>query len=396
MILAILKPADILSLRLVCMALHRQTSRSFGRLFFTRVATDFSQTSLQRLQDISAVDELRSHVQTLMLRPPNDSRRWYCSFERSQGWDREDLGFLLAHLPAIEMLQKMLVERLVNCRSFRIDGYDRCEEPCKINRLAQSDILYIILSMSSKARLPVKSLQLQTNRRGVVRLDAERLQLLSVQELSSKVRWHQLEDFRLQVSLSSNTYIWATDIISHAPNLRKLSLCFKLDQSEEFVQRLALASDALLRLEYFQLESALTSIDVLLTLLRRCRPSLRQLHFSHFVSLQFGSWRSILQELIADFPLLECFTLRFCEEQRDELSSRWVHFPSLAANPMVPDSENHDVPRSHCRLLQPLGEQVRLFHKTLARQQRVMGFCYEGKNMAKVLEVAERAIVLGW
>ena len=114
---------DLRSFRFVCRAINDKTLRHFALTNFTTVKTDLSRSSLQRLQGISGVEQLASHVQRLRI-----GYRDYWEDDRKLGegfnWSRDQWGILEDHLEGLGVLKTVLFDKLPKCRSIHIDSYD--------------------------------------------------------------------------------------------------------------------------------------------------------------------------------------------------------------------------------------------------------------------------------
>ena len=190
-----------------------------------------------------------------------------------------------------------------------------------------------------------KSFHLQMNECALARLDAKKLQFPLRRKSDLVVKWNHLQDFFLQQSLTPDTLRLGYRFIMHASNLRRLSLRFCFNESEEFAHYLAFSAHTQQRLEGFTLEGANTTSDALLRLLRHFHKSLRVLSFSWFVVLTSGTWGSILRELRTGFPGLKSLSVRFAIPHKSD-GSAYVTFPSLADSPLIPGSEDDCIPRS--------------------------------------------------
>ncbi|KAI9841924.1 MAG: hypothetical protein M1837_000310 [Sclerophora amabilis] len=387
-------PADLISLRLVCKGLYRKTLHCFGQKFFTTVRTDLSCSSLQKLQNIAEEEPLRHHVQTLLIkRSPTQSGRWFHDPEQDLRWRRHPSGYLEIQDSEFRLLRRVLVEGLVNCRSFNVHGHDDVDGLYESNRLTPSDAVGIILAIVADTSLPVKSFSVDFSPNSTGRLDAKRLQLPLYQQPEFRSGWSHIQELLLEYSIDSNDLDWALDLVLHAPKLERLSLNF-YDHSSQFINRLT-KEGQLPALQSLRLTSAYVTVESISKLLMSCRDSLRELSLK-FVRLEHGgAWATVLRELRSNFSLLESFSLLWLRGEDKSGGILHLMFPTLSDNPIVSGSEDASLPRSDCRLLKPLGLPINLVYKRFRKEVRVIGVNYHGRRMDAVLDIlAESAEVL--
>lgn len=114
-----LQRPELCSLRLVCRSLHEKSWKVFTKLLNV-VKTDLSAQSLEKLPGIANSDHLAPHLHTLRFSSDQEG-----ALGRGFKWSRNTSGGLADPLAdAYFMLQEILKNQLVNCRSFYINNYD--------------------------------------------------------------------------------------------------------------------------------------------------------------------------------------------------------------------------------------------------------------------------------
>ena len=135
-------PRDLLATRLVCRDLDEKSFRSVGETVFSEFHSDLSCCSLRKLKELSEHEHFRNHVRALLIREP-------LGFRNESFWPRHPDGHLTALLPRIEILRKVLIDGLVNCRDFTILSPDR-EYPSR-------DIIHGIFAIIAETGLPIRT-----------------------------------------------------------------------------------------------------------------------------------------------------------------------------------------------------------------------------------------------
>ncbi len=378
---------DLLSLRYVCRELNRKTLRHFGYTCFRTVQTDLSRKSLQKLQELSEAESLRHHVHILFIKIASTIHgRVYIDPEEQTLWPRHLSGYLEAPLPGAQQLRDILLERLVNCRSFHIYGFDNVEQPYESGHLLPSDAVGIILTVIAETSLPVKSFFVdyrhnQYSGRG--RIDVKRLQMQPYQHPGFKSGWAYLQELYLDYYIDSDDSDWVLNLILHAPNLQKLWLNFSQGADVPLIHRLT-SEHRLPRLQYLRLTCAHVTVGQISKLLTNSHDSLQELALRFVTIGSGGSWVEIFRELRANFPRLGSISLGWLREETAE-ERMIISYPSLQNNPLVPGSER-TIPRSDCRLLQPLGLPITLTYRKWCGEMRVFHVRYHGSQMDVVLK----------
>ena len=336
-----LGPADLCSLRLVCNDLRQKSIRSFGASFAT-IRTDLSRKSLQKLQVISEDDNLRLHVQTLVI--------LQCKGEKLGQdflWHRHSSGYLEAPLPGLEKLQYLLAHNLPNCRSFHI--YKPGGVKTDYDAITTSDVVALILrivpsiSNDHSNSLPVKSFIVGPTSPTVVvtprftgTIDAKRVQMLRYRRASFQKAWAHIQELVLHHVFTPTTLDWGMDLISNATSLRKLSLDFNYSYSRPFLERLCQVT-SLHSLESFKLACARTSVEVLSRLIGRSHDTLRVLSLSKIYLQRLTDWPIVLGQLRDQAPSLHSISI-YSLANPDYEAKKIISFSSLIDDPVVPES----------------------------------------------------------
>ena len=228
-----LDSTDLSSLRLTCKELNRRTLCYFAQTFFATVRTDLSPKSLQKLHDISENEQFKHRAQNLLI------RKWDDELGQGFQWHRHASCHVEAPLsPGVRTLQELLVNKLVNCRSFHIHSRGGVEEYYESTYLLSSDAVGIILGIIAETALPVKSFIVNFRKQASGFVDSYRLQTPLYQQSSFKNAWAQTQELSLECCLMADTVIWASDLVLPSTNLKKLSLHFDFEFSVTFLKRL--------------------------------------------------------------------------------------------------------------------------------------------------------------
>lgn len=335
-----LGPADLCSLRLVCKDLRQKSKCVFGACF-TTIRIDYSQKSLQKLQQISEVDNLRLYVQKLLIKGREREE-----LGRGFQWQRHSSGYLEAPLPGFEKLQYLLAHNLPNCRSFHIWGRG-CGPHDKFDTFRFNDMVALILrmvpflSIEASNSLPVKSFILGCTtpdhvgrpRHGNGIVDVKRLQTWQDRQPSFREAWAHIQELSLHQVLRMEMFDWGIDLILDATSLRKLSVNVGYSLSRSFLARLCHAT-SLSNLESFKLACAHPSVEILSRLIGRLHDPLRVFSLSHISLERLTDWSIVLERLGKQAPFLHSVficMLTTATQQR-------ITFPSLGIDPVVPES----------------------------------------------------------
>lgn len=359
-----LEPVDLFSLRLVCKELNKKTLHAFGRSCLATIQTDLSRKSLQRLGELSEHEQLKHYVRTLLIKGPNDIGREFL-------WNRHPSGYLVPPLPAVQILRDILLNNLVNCRSFHIYRDHEEEDVYESDCLTPSDVVGIILSIITETSLPVKSFIVDFRKWGTGEVDAKRLQILQYRSPEFRSAWAHLQELSLEQSMTLDTFDWTLDLVLSATSLQKLTLRFEFDLSAEFIDRLS-SSEIFPRLREFCLSSAYTTLEVISRLLLRVRNSLRKISFYQVSIVSGGTWGTVFRE-ISHLPLLESINVNFLADYNQGR----VMFPAISDNPIVPKSQ---------------GRSFNFVYKKHSGRPRIFGVSYRGPGIGLALEILEKSV----
>lgn len=386
LITSTLESTDLLSVRLVCRELNRKSLHHFIVTCFATVRTDLTPKSLQRLQNISESKHLAQHVEALHIKNVDGT------LERGFQWLRHPSGQLAASLVGADLLRDILVNKLVKCRSFHIDGYDEVEQRDGTDFLIPGDAVGIVLSLVAETNLAIRSFTLESKKGSAGRLDTKRLQMPLCRRSQFIAAWTHLEELVLDYSMTCDQHDWALDLISYAPRLRKLSLRFfpeYPDSTSSFMERLT-SAHSFLGLQDFSLESADVTVEIISRFLIQNRDTVRALSFRHVAIENGGAWATVLESMKGNFPRLESLSVFWLKEHRSEKWPR-VIFSGLAEYPAVPGSETRRSSdgrlRSDSRQVKSLEQPINLTYWYLYGGRRVLSASYLGPGIDNFLNV---------
>ena len=398
-----LQPLELYSLRLVCRDLYKKSLGIFARLLNT-IKTDLSAPSLQKLVAISNSAHLAPHIRNLHIRADKEGYRG-----RGFEWSRNTSRGLMDPLPGVSsMLQEILINKLINCRSFRIDIYDDVCMQKKSARVTPGDVLSIVYFIVVNANLQIKSLKVEGRDEIPVQLSTERLLSLylhrekgSREGLSS---WISLDSFILRFDLTMGQYDWALNILKEASALRRLSL--RLDFGDNFFPRLA-ALGPFHAIENRSLTCmTLNGTSLSLFLIQHGNTlrdlTLRYLHLKpdSVEEEAATSWETVFGDMIGHMDRLEQICVLSLSEPHsylDRARARIV-FPSLSVDdryPVVPGSKERTTGngfvRADARVVATLESPVKPIYKFYGGQQRTLGVAYEGRQIDEFLALLIKA-----
>ena len=390
-----LESEDLLNIRLVCRALYEKTTRCIGQIAFSTLKTDFSSGSFHKLNEISNDERFRHHVRTLLIKEPLDQ---FC-LGRGILWPRSPFASLTGPIPGFELLRKILLDGLRNCRSF-------CISVEKISRfirrsddyLIANDAIAIIFAIIAEIGLPVESFHvlqrpgisadsinlnrlnalqhqmLRHRAKGSIPTSWKQVHLLPEPMLHFRVGWANLEELDWGLSLRSLDIEWTVLLISRASNLKKLSLSPQSHNALafcSFLKRLCF-TDTLPKLQELKLTNAGFTEKAVSQMLLLFRDNLRTLSIAHcHIRPDWGTWPSALREWGSTLGSLQRFSLEAVGTIFEQ-----VIFPSLHDDPIVPDTGN-------------LSFELTYGH------DGCQGVNYQGPHMDKALEILARSVVLG-
>ena len=369
------EPADLLSLRLVCRLLRAKSIQCFGRTFFSVVRSDLSITSLEKLKSISEHEQLKHHVQGLLI-------KGYNGLGQGFRWTRSPSGHLIAPMQCVEALRTILLNDLIHCRSFHVYREYEPENDYEVDCLAPSDAVAIIFMMVAETALPIKSFNVDfTEFSKPKKLDMKRLH---IPEFPGSQRsrfisgWGHLEELILEYTMSVESLSLTTGLVLSAPYLQKLKLgpgfeSHDDESSDSFFERLS-AAEGLPALRELSISGVQTTGPILARFVFRFGPSLCTLSFWHVMITSHDTWAAFFRAMRSNFPLLEHISVEHLKEL--QLPKTRIIFPLLDKDNGVPDTG---------------GRKFDLKYKSLRRQQMVIGAKYSGPGVDMALEVLARS-----
>ena len=398
-----LQRPELCSLRLVCRDLYRKSLGIFARLH-NAVKTDLSAQSLQKLVEMSNSAYIASYIRTLHFRADKEGY-----LGRGFEWSRNTSGGLKDPLAgASRMLQDILRNKLINCRSFQIDNYDEVGMPKQSAWLTPGDVVSIVYFIVVNANLQIKSLTVGAQDESPGRLSTERLLPLCLHRekenregLSS---WRSLDSLILRINLTVEQYDWALNLMKEAPAVRRLSLRLDLGDNYTFFPRLA-ALGPFHAIESLSLDCITLNGTTFSRFLVQHGKTLRGLTL-RFIQLapdgikaEAGtSWDTVFGDMIGHMDRLEQVSVFFLFEPHNQVGRARIVFSSLSADdsyPVVPWSEERLIGdgrvRADARMVAALESPVQLRFKYYGGQRRTFGVAYEGKKIDDFLALLIKA-----
>lgn len=391
LIAGILEPVDLFSLRLVCREVCSKTIQRFFT-FFNTVRTDLTPQSLQRLSDISNCAHLVRRVHVLRITYK------YTYLGRGYQGNCNSSGQLLDPLPGIDLLQGLLIHRLVNCRSFDIDGYDKSRVVDTLQYITPCDIIGILFAIVAKTSLAIRSLTVQISRLTSGRLDTKWLRTSLCRQEEFMAGWAHLEALILGCQIMKDQHDWVIDLIMHAPRLQKLNLKFQrwsYDEISSLIQRLV-NTQSCRTLKDLSLQEAEVTQNILRHFLISTSATLQSLSLKRFRLSGGDTWRLLPQDLADNLPCLNYISVFYLGEISAQ-KKRLVQFNRLTEMRLVPGSELRqlDIIERECRLVPGMNKPLRLTWRSKGECREAISLQYSGSRMANILhvlaEVAELA-----
>lgn len=336
LIVSFLEPNNILLIRDVSRNLYRQTLEKFCSSFFATVRTNLSPASLQTLREISKSEILAKEVQRLNLSHGGNG------FGKGYQWHRNASGQLVAPYEAVETLTDIVVNDLVNCRSFRVDTYDEYFIDNIPSFIMPGDAVGIVLAMIASSSLAIQQLSIQSrhvDRTTAGRLKTARLGTAVCSQPGFVAGWLNLKELVLKNVITYNQQDFMFDLIRHAPELQILCLVFDEDENitaSSLLQRLT-SAESCPSLQDFSLHSANIDVGVVCDFLGSRAATLRSLEFQSVEIKEGDTWRSVLSILSAKLPRLQSCKMSLLREMKG--NAEYVRFDKLTDLPTVPGSE---------------------------------------------------------
>ena len=393
-----LQRPDLCCLRLVCKDLYNKSIWTFAQLL-SLIKTDLSPQSLQKLVAMSNSVHLAPHIRTLEFRPDEEGY-----LGRGFEWNRHRSGSLVDPLAgAFGMLQDILRNKFINCRSFQIDSYhlksaydhEYVVRPKDNFWLTPGDVVSGVCFMVVNANLLVKSFAIESESSSSGQMSTKCLLSRCLnprkqiqEEMSS---WRSLNSLTLSFDLVIDQYDWVLNLLKNAPALRSLRL--DLTRDDTFFPRLA-ALGPFHALESLSLESIALNGTTLSRFLSQHGNTLRSLTLRHLQLVpgddneEAGTpWETVFGDLIGQMDHLKQVSVLRLFETYNYNEAAPVLFPSLSKDdsyPVVPGSEERDVQlgvRTDARMVATLDKPVELRFEYYLPRQSVFGVAYEGRQM---------------
>lgn len=401
-------PTDYFALRLACKAFRDKFEKHFAQKWFENLDTDLTSKSLSRLQRISQAEHLREHPQILNIIYKDDGSG-QINLGRGFSWKRQPSGRLDGSVdqPCVQELQDILLNRLTNCRSFRVLGTGGIEDLYEGDRIWPSDAIAIVLDMIAETGFPVRSFWTDFNGNGI---DTRRIDMEVYRYQRFQDGWADIQELRLENSpmLDSYSYPLMLGLLSLAPRLKSLSLQLQYHRCREFLEDYIGSGHELRSLEKLRLTYWVGTEELLFRFLSSSSNVIRELHLEWVtIDSDGSSWSQVLPSLKHNFPSLGKIYIQRARKRTRDGSGRTVlvTFPSLSKLPLSqPESGStlawerrsfHSFrfkPSSDASRLDELQETIELCHKRYEGEQRVMGVGYQGTHMSEALERITKSI----
>ena len=412
-----LERPELYSLRLACRDLYKKSLVPFARLFST-IKTDLSAQSLQKLEEISDLAHIAPHIHTLHFHPEEDERLLGRGFE----WSRDTRGGLMDPLAgASGVLQDILKNKIINCRSFHIEYWD-CYELGSYEDslwLTPSDVVFIVYFIVVNANLQVKSLSIDGLYHCYGQLSTKRLLPLILhreqEHQEGLLTWKSLDSLVMRFRLMIDQYDWALNLLKNASGVRQLSLILDSGSPDRlaggnyaFFGQLA-ALGPFHAIESLSLDCMTLNGTTLSRFLLRHKNTLRRLTLRNMQlapdndNEETGtSWKTVFGDMIGHTGCLEQVSVFSLFEPHGDWG--WgracVTFPSLSADdscPVVPGSEvrmsanENSRPKADTRVIAALGSPIQLRYTYKDGPKRPYGVAYEGRKMDEFFHLLVKA-----
>ncbi|ORY54577.1 uncharacterized protein BCR38DRAFT_148244 [Pseudomassariella vexata] len=330
---------DLCALHSASRRLHAVSWPAFGACCFSTVRTDLSKDSMIKLEGIANHQQLRHFVRDLHI-------LWVFRDQplgRGNFWPRDNAGRVQFDSPSVIALNDLLVNKLINCRSFHVENYvgaihttDIQHPEWGLSNLSPSDAVAVLFSIIARAQLPVEAFRINLKEN----LASYRLPPSGPQEESFRNAWaSHLQQLHLSWLLRrDDAFQRALDLVTTATCLKKLCLQWpelssSMTTAPSGLLQGFLAAENLPRLTHFKLMAPQDMSRITISeLLFRLKDSLVFLHFVH-VGLRSGTWKEILSDLHGNFPRLEYLTIHNCLEG---LQRKGVFFCPFLEHPVMP------------------------------------------------------------
>ena len=388
-----LEPADLCSLRLVCREISNKTLHTFGQTCFANLGTNLTSESLQRLQNISEVDHLARHVHNLRIQCLGDR------FNPRQSSEDQSVDLDEESIAEAELLENILVNRFVNCRSFEIES-DYDIYPMDIYEEKSSDAVSIILAIGAGKHWFVKSLRVvgyqSPSYRSQDQAHSDSMQAKWRKRPQFEAAWSQLEELSLETDGSIDCLDEAEDLLSCASSLGKLSLS-RCHGSAVLMSPLDHCKP-LSKLGSLKFSIMDVAVNTIPDAFSRCGAALRTVTLQEVTLRGEDQWPRVFKNMKGKCPQLESFTAGVLRRKRYPTNLYTiVKFPRLKGYPLVPNSESSVSYNSRYynstdkRIVKTLEQPVQIYYG--GKGKWISGISYEGPDMNDLFDIlAETAI----
>lgn len=352
--------AELCSLRLACKVLAEKSSYYLGATFCTKVQTNLSLASVQRL-DCRSRSPWAHHVKILHL-------GWDEEAGHGLVWDRDISNAILPSLPVLQTIRNIIL-RFTNCRSITLNApyeYDYMESP-RLDAIGYSDMLGISFLIIAETSLLLQKFQIDFGSEGgKCRVKTSQIHLEQVMKPAFKKAFSSLQELSLKLSVEDGTYDWIENLVSDTVHLQKLECIVRIPGSFCF------RPTSLSHLRGLSLQYELMSEKNLVSTLLQCCHCLQSLRIVQ-VYLD-GSWAQVFA-CLHYLRSLRDVSLHFLRVSHG--ASRPLGFSGLRDDIDVPDS---------------LGQRLQLRRKGIPGNTRVVGVDYSGPGMGNVVAMLMNSI----
>lgn len=379
-ILLYLDPTDLQSARLLCNRVSQVIFPIFLKCCFTKIKTNFSKSSIERLEAIALFKEYQNAILELEISGP-----WALRFGKGLGWPRDSTG-MLQEGPNVQRIRKLLTIAFPNCTKLcivadearRWPDYWQSEE-----YLTLADVIGQVFITIASPPHKLTSLALKL----VPRSPEYCLEAVSPSTYKSDLfwtAWTKLKTLRLdmEADFKNRGLQLALSLITRANSLEKLALescLYEIEPGVTPFYDLLITTDIMPKLSRLVIRDAtFSSSESLVVLLKRFHAALELLSLSN-VRLR-GDWRDVCRLMKQQFPKLRCILLEWPGSANgDENYLKQLMCPLRT---MVPDDIKRDF------------SFIEFHSRHLTRRYCVSGVRYSGPNVDSALELIQKSIYL--
>lgn len=307
-ILSLLDGADLQSARLVSKSVSRLASPIFFCNYFSKVATEVSRASMEKIEALSSVEAYRNAV--LMLEVATHTRR----FGQDLTWPRDTKGEL-QDSPNLKRLQMILRECFPNCTKIHIGADEDRQWPnywTSEEHLTLPEIIEQVFLAMASSSLCIESVKFALSPRNQAYC-IEAVRLSAYASESFWAAWAQVKALWLDMDIEydSRGVALTCDLITKALNLQKLALVMvfcKTALSPSPLYTMLMGADHVPRLSQLVIEVArFGSTEELVTFISRFSSTLQLFSLSNIRAR--GDWRAVVGAMRGKFRKLNYFVL---------------------------------------------------------------------------------------